>query len=210
MKWVLTLYNAVVFLSISLFVTLGCKQNTDLPYLGESAKDGEKTIYHVVDQWAMLNQDSVATTNDDLAGKIYVADFFFTSCPSICPRVTKEMLRIQDAIKGMEGVKLVSFTIDPKRDTPSRLKSYAQKIGADESRWTFLTGDKDKTFDIASSYFVAALEDPTSPGGFDHSGKIILVDKDGHVRSFSEGTDPDTTPKLINDIKTLLAQSGGK
>jgi protein SCO1/2 len=83
------------------------------------------------------------------------------------------------------------------------LKLYAENLGIDTKKWYFLTGDKEATFELANSYFVAALEDKDAPGGFDHSGKIILVDKDGHIRSFSEGTDPKSTPKIIRDIHTL-------
>ena len=116
------------------------------------------------------------------------------------------MLKIHEVFKGDDRVRLVSFTIDPKRDTADKLKLYAQNIGADTRYWHFLTGDKDETLDLAADFFVAALEDPEAPGGFDHSGKIVLVDKNGHVRSFSEGTDPDDTPGLIEDIKSLLKE----
>jgi protein SCO1/2 len=142
-------------------------------------------------------------TNEDFKDVIYVADFFFTSCPSICPRVSKEMLKIYNAVKDDPQVKLVSFTIDPVRDTPHRLKLYADNLKVDHQKWYFLTGDKDATFKLADTYFVTAYEDADVPGGFDHSGKIILIDKDGHVRSYSEGTEPQSTPKLIEDIKIL-------
>jgi protein SCO1/2 len=144
-------------------------------------------------------------TNQSLKDYIYVADFFFTSCPSICPKVMKEMMRIYESVKDDPQVKLVSFTIDPKRDDVRKLRLYADNLGIDHTKWYFLTGDKEATFALANTYFVAALEDPTAPGGFDHSGKIILVDKEGHIRSFSEGTDPENTPKIIADIKTLSA-----
>lgn len=163
-----------------------------------------KPKHHVVRDFSYINQDSIIVTNDSLSNQIYVTDFFFTSCPSICPKVMKQMLRIHEAFKGDHRVKLVSFTIDPKRDTPEKLKLYAQNIGADTRYWHFLHGDKDETLDLADDFFIAALEDPDAPGGFDHSGKIVLVDKEGHVRSFAEGTDPDDIPGLIEDIKILL------
>jgi protein SCO1/2 len=120
--------------------------------------------------------------------------------------VAKEMLNIYEAFDKDERVKLVSFTIDPKRDTPSKLKLYSNNLGIDANKWIFLTGDKDATFELANEYFVVAFEDADAPGGFDHSGKIILIDKEGHIRSFSEGTDPSTTGKLIEDIKILLKE----
>lgn len=183
-----------------------CKINqNELPFLGETIKENGKEIHHKVGDFSHYNQDSVLMTNKDFENNIYVADFFFTSCPSICPKVAKQMLRIYEAVKDDPTVKLVSFTIDPVRDTPAKLKLYADNLGIDHHKWYFLTGDKDSTFELANTFFVAALEDPEAPGGFDHSGKIILVDKNGHVRSFSEGTDAETTPKLIEDIKTLSA-----
>lgn len=197
----------LVQVSIFLFALSGCKsENEPLPYLGNTVKENGKQIYHKVGQFQHYNQDSILMTNKDFAPYIYVADFFFTSCPSICPKVAKEMLKIHDALKDDPTVKLISFSIDPKRDTPQKLKSYANNLGINHQKWYFLTGDKDATLELASTYFVAALEDADAPGGFDHSGKIVLVDKKGHVRSFSEGTDPETTPKLIKDIQKLSAQ----
>lgn len=196
----------LIFVVIFSLNFLGCKQNHgELPYLGETITENGKEVHHKVGNFSHFNQDSVLMTNTDFENHIYVADFFFTSCPSICPKVAKQMLRIYEAVKDDPTVKLVSFTIDPVRDTPAKLKLYADNLGIDHHKWYFLTGDKDSTFELANTFFVAALEDPEAPGGFDHSGKIILVDKNGHVRSFSEGTDAETTPKLIEDIKTLSA-----
>jgi protein SCO1/2 len=199
-------YSKEIILFFILFLFTTCKDNSSLPYLGEKVNIDGKEIKHVIPDWKMLNQDSVGVTNKSLSPYIYVADFFFTSCPSICPRVAKEMLKIHDAFKDEVKVKLVSFTLDPKRDTPSRLKLYGDNLSINHEKWWLLSGDKDSTLQLASSYFVAAFEDATVPGGFDHSGKIILVDQNGHIRSFSEGTDPDETPRLIKDIKKLLAQ----
>lgn len=183
---------------------LSCGQNNgELPYLGNFIiQDGQK-IHHKIGQIHHYNQDSILVTNENLDEYIQVADFFFTSCPSICPKVMKEMYKIYEAVGNDPQVKLVSFTIDPKRDTPQTLKIYADNLGVDQNRWWFLSGDKEETFELANSYFVSALEDPEAPGGFDHSGKIILVDKEGHIRSFTEGTDPSTTDKFIQDIKKL-------
>lgn len=194
----------LVLLGLLLF--FGCKnEDTELPYLGNfSIQDGEK-IYHRVGQINHFNQDSVLMTNADFEDYIQVADFFFTSCPSICPKVMKEMYKIYEAVGSNPQVKLISFTIDPKRDTPGTLKIYADNLGVDQKEWLFLSGDKEETFDLANTYFVSALEDADAPGGFDHSGKIILVDKKGHIRSFTEGTDPSGTEKFIEDIKKLSA-----
>lgn len=183
----------------------GCKEKeTELPYLGQVQTENGQEKHHTVGTFRYLNQDSIWVDNASLSDYVYVADFFFTSCPSICPKVTKEMMRIHDAFRNEPMVRMVSFTIDPKRDDVQKLKLYADNLGIDQSKWWFLTGDKDATLELANTFFVAALEDPDAPGGFDHSGKIVLVDKEGHVRSFSEGTDPGTTPKLIGDIQWLV------
>jgi protein SCO1/2 len=193
-------------LGLSLITCKDISSNNDvLPYLGnKQIIDGKEVAPKIgtVNHW---RQDSILINNDSLQKYIYVTDFFFTSCPTICPKVTKEMLRIHDAFKNEPRVKLVSYTIDPERDTPSKLKLYADNLQVNQKQWWFLNGDKDSTYALANTYFIVAMEDKDAPGGFDHSGTIVLVDKEGHVRSFSQGTDPSTTPKLITDIKKLLS-----
>ncbi|MBK8698853.1 MAG: SCO family protein [Saprospiraceae bacterium] len=191
----------------TMLVFISCKSGEDkapLPFLGNKALVNGVETPHKIRPFNYLNQDSMVTNNDSLADYVYIADFFFTSCPSICPRVMKQMLRLHDEFKNEPGVKLVSFTLDPKRDNVAKLALYASNLDVKSDKWLFLTGDKDFTLDLADDYFVAALEDPTAPGGFDHSGKIILVDKKGHVRSFCEGTEPETIPPFIKDVRTLL------
>lgn len=130
------------------------------------------------------------------------------SCPSICPKVKKQMLRIYDRYENQDIVKLVSHTIDPKRDTPDRLKQYANNLNVDSNKWLFLTGDQDEILDIADAYFVTAMEDDNAPGGFDHSGKILLVDTKGHIRAFADGTDPKSVDDFFDDIDRLLYEYG--
>lgn len=194
-----------LFLGLTL-MTVACKpgDTAKLPVLGNPVTENGVTREHTIRPFQYLSQDSVNINNDSLSGGVYIADFFFTSCPSICPRVMKQMLRLHDEFKNVEGVRLVSFTLDPKRDTVGKLSVYAENIGVKSNKWLFLTGDKDFTLDLADDFFVAALEDPSAPGGFDHSGKIILVDRKGRVRSFCEGTDPTTIPDFIKDVYTLL------
>jgi protein SCO1/2 len=195
------------YLLILLSIFLSCTAKQDkLPYLGHKRIENGKEIYHKIRPYSFLNQDSTIITNDSLKNVVYIADFFFVSCPSICPKVAKQMLKLHDEFKTNNKVRLVSFTIDPKRDTVGRLKEYANNLEVKSDKWLFLTGDKYFTLDLANDFFVAALEDPSAPGGFDHSGKIILVDKSGHVRSFCEGTEPETLPKFIEDVKTLLKE----
>ncbi len=175
-----------------------------LPYLGHKQIVDGKEVSPKIRPFSFANQDGDSISNETLKNNIYITDFFFTSCPSICPRVMKQMLRLHDEFLKEDKVKLVSFTIDPKRDTIARLAKYAANISVKSDKWLFLTGDKDLTLDLADDFYIAALEDPTAPGGFDHSGKIVLVDTNGHVRAFCEGTDPESIPQFIKDVKALL------
>ncbi|MDF1695992.1 MAG: SCO family protein [Saprospiraceae bacterium] len=199
--------NTFVFLSLLLLIcSCGQKQTESLPILGKKKIVEGIEVDHQIPDWTFLNQDSLPVTNKDLADVVYVSDFFFRSCPTICPKTMREMKRVYTEFKDNPQVKLVSFTIDPKRDTPSKLKQYASNLQVNVNKWWFLQGDKEETYDLALDYFNTAYEDEDVPGGFNHSGKLILTDKNGHIRSFSEGTDPEETPKLINDIKTLLKE----
>lgn len=185
-----------------------CKNNTEfkpaLPILGNfEVVDGD-TIRHRIPDFSFINQDSVVITNETFAGKLYVADFFFTSCPSICPKVKKEMLRMYDKYKNEDRIRFISHSIDTKRDSVPRLKEYASNLNVSADFWHFVTGDKTKLFKIANDYFVSALEDPGAPGGFDHSGRLILVDKNRHVRAFCNGTVTEEVDTFMEQIDQLL------
>lgn len=182
------------------------KSNEKLPKLGHYDVEGGDTLFHTISTFQFVDQDSTVITNDDLSDYVYVSDFFFMHCPTICPKVKKQMLRLYDHYEDNSNIKFVSHTLDPKRDTPSRLKQYASNLGVAHDKWLFLTGSKDDIYTIKDDYFIAAVEDPDSPGGISHSGKIILVDKQGHVRSFAEGTDPKEVDEFFHDIDRLLIE----
>jgi len=196
------------FILAIIIFCIGCAdpQSANLPILGKKKIVDGNEVDHAIPDWEFLNQDSVLVTNKDLAEYVYVSDFFFRSCPTICPKTMREMKRIYTEFEQNPQVKLISFTIDPKRDTPSKLKEYASNLEVNDNKWWFLHGEKEETYDLALEYFNTAYEDADVPGGFNHSGKLILTDKSGHIRSFSEGTDPNETPKLIRDIKILLKE----
>lgn len=175
-----------------------------LPIIGNHDIQGKDTIYHQIPDFAFIDQDSQVVTNATFDGKIYVADFFFTSCPTICPKVKKQMLRIYDKYKDEPRLMFLSHSIDPKRDTVGRLKTYSENLGVDTERWRFVTGNKDEIYEIADDYMSIALEDPTAPGGFDHSGWILLIDKDRHIRSYCNGTVPEKVDGFMKDIDWLL------
>ncbi|MFN7120140.1 MAG: SCO family protein [Saprospiraceae bacterium] len=177
-----------------------------LPILGERDVVNGDTIYPTIADFAFIDQDSQVVTNATFADKVYVVDFFFVSCPTICPKTTKQMLRIYEKYKNDDRVALMAHSIDVKRDTVGRLKQYATNLGVDAQKWHFVTGNKDEIYGIADDYFSIAREDPTAPGGFDHSGRLILVDKNRHVRSFCDGTDPEDVDQFMKDIDVLLAE----
>ncbi len=196
------------FVIAILLMLIGCRSNQEnkLPILGEKEVVNGDTVYHTIPDFSFINQDSQVITNKTFENQLYVVDFFFTSCPTICPKVTRQMLRIYEKYKNVSGISLLAHSIDPKRDTVSKLKDYANKIGVSAPKWHFITGDKEKIYEIADDYFSVAIEDSDSPGGFDHSGRLILVDKKRHIRSFCDGTDPASVDKFMLDIDRLLKE----
>lgn len=143
--------------------------------------DGKK---RKVPSFEFINQDSVIVTDEDYLGKVYVVDFFFTRCPSICPIMTTNLVAVQDQFTNEPNFALASFSITPQYDTPEVLGAYAEKYDIDTSNWNLMTGDKEAVFELANAGFnIFAAEMPDVPGGFEHSGLFALVDKDGYLRS---------------------------
>ena len=187
------------------------KTDNRLPILGNRHYDEaiQDTIYHTVSDFAFVNQDSALVTPETLEGKVYVTDFFFTSCPTICPVMKKQMLRVYEAFEDSEEVAILSHTIDPEYDTVALLHDYAERLGVSSPSWQFVTGEKDSIYDIAlNSYMVTTAEEEDAPGGFIHSGAFILVDKDRRIRGMYDGTVPEQVDVLINDIRRLLNEYG--
>ncbi|WP_298314318.1 SCO family protein [uncultured Aquimarina sp.] len=137
-----------------------------------------------VPEFAFLNQDSLLITNHDYKGKVYVVDFFFTSCPTICPRMTRNMVYLQNELKDYENFGIASFTINPKRDSPRILKKYTENYKITDPDWNLLTGDREDLYDLANAGFnIYAAENPEVPGGFEHNGFFALIDQEGYIRS---------------------------
>ncbi|MBT9188010.1 SCO family protein [Zobellia russellii] len=137
-----------------------------------------------VPSFNLINQDSLAISNMDYKGKVFVVEFFFTSCPSICPLMTQNLVEIQNQFKGNDQFGIASFSITPDFDTPTVLKAYAEKNGITDLDWHLMTGDKEQIYDLANNGFnIFASEMPDAPGGFEHSGLFALVDKEGYLRS---------------------------
>lgn len=178
-----------------------------LPILGNrDITPAGDTIYPAIPDFSFVDQDSNLITNATFEGKIYVADFFFIHCPTICPKVKAQAKRIYDKYQNDDRILMLSHSIDTKNDTVAALKQYANKLGIATSKWHLVTGDHDDIYEIADDYFSIAIVNPDAPGGFDHSGRIILVDKKRHVRAFCDGTDAEDVTRFMNEIDLLLQE----
>lgn len=137
-----------------------------------------------VPEFAFFDQDSVLVTNADYSGKVYIVEFFFTTCPTICPIMTENLVAIEKLFQEEENFGVASFTINPRYDTPSVLKKYTEKYGITNPNWHLLTGDRDSIYQLAQEgFYIFAHEEQDAPGGFEHSGMFALVDKNGYIRS---------------------------
>ncbi|HLN74543.1 MAG: SCO family protein [Methylococcaceae bacterium] len=192
-------------LLITLFL-VSCK-NTDkkLPIIGRTTIAGQDTAYSAIRPFSFVSQDSTVVSGKTFDNKIYVADFIFLSCTSICPVMTHEMEKVYETYKTNPHVFFLSHTIDPENDTIPRLKEFAEALGVDGHKWFFVTGDKDSIYSMAeNSYFATAYPDKNTPGNYIHSGGLLLVDTNKHIRGVYDGTNPKETDRLIADLKTLL------
>jgi len=179
-----------------------------------------------VPEFKFVNQDGDTITNKDYLGKVYVVEFFFSTCPSICPIMNANLINVQKEFKGNEDFGIASFSIDPEHDTSEVLKEYKEDHGITSENWNFLTGKREDIYKVANSGFgIFADKDETVPGGFAHSGLFALIDKEGYIRSrndqfgnpiiyyrgsidpsksIAEGEEKPEIDELIADIKTLL------
>lgn len=190
------------------------KTAADLPLIGnydlvltpiEGYNVGD-TIYHTVPEWKYLTQDSIFLQSSEIATKIWIADFFFASCPTICVPMNESMSSIRDSLKEMvKDIAYISFTIDPEKDTPSRLREYRKEHHFTGENWYFLTGDQEDTKALAINGFqILAQEDKTAPGGFLHSPNFVLVDKNKHIRGIYNSLEKEDCKRLIKDVKLLI------
>ncbi|MDD2793087.1 MAG: SCO family protein [Sediminibacterium sp.] len=196
------------FFVLSIVLLCACRNATPrLPILGKQLVSGKDSIYPVIANFSFINQDSQVVTNQTFSNKIYIADFIFLSCPTICPKMTNEMYQVYLAFATDDRVGLISHSIDPERDTIPRLKAYAHTLGVSAPKWNFVTGNQDSIMHLAEqSYFSIAYPDSTAPGGFTHSGGLLLIDQNRHIRGVYDGTRPQETLRLIEDIHRLLKQ----
>ena len=190
--------------------TTGKHNFIHVPYFGEKelAANGKDTIYHSIPSFSFINQDGKIITDKDYDGKIYVANYFFTTCKSICPKMTGELQRVQDKFAYTNGlVQILSHTVNPENDSVPVLKAYADMVHADTKMWNFVTGDKKQLYDIArNGYLLNALEGDGGPDDFIHSELFILIDKEKHIRGIYDGTNIKAVSDLLDDVKTLIAE----
>lgn len=162
--------------------------------------------YHKIADFSLINQNGETITQDDYKDKIYVADFFFTTCQTICPVMTKNMHEVQKAFIADNEVKMLSHTVTPEIDTVAQLKRYAQEKGVNASKWNLVTGDKKQIYELARKSYLAVKDDGDG-GPFDmiHTENFMLIDKERQIRGYYDGTNPKEIERLIEDIKTLKA-----
>lgn len=199
--------------------------NTLQKSVGYIISEGQKKK---IPDFSFLNQDSLLISNKDYLGKVYVVSFFFTTCPTICPIMTQNLVELQDTFTTHENFGIASFTINPKYDTPAVLKNYAKRYKIMDADWHLLTGKQDEIYKLAQEgFYIVAHEEKNAPGGFEHSGMFALVDKKGYLRSredaygnplvYYRGTITEKQPVnaegeiqqitlLKEDIKKLLAE----
>jgi protein SCO1 len=166
---------------------------------------------HRVGNFSFLNQDGKTITEKEVEGKVYVAEYFFTTCGTICPKMNDQMRRIQFEFAGNDAVRLMSFTVDPEVDTVAQMKRYAEDHGAKSGQWHFLTGSKEDLYQLArKSFFILKPAEAKNLGDvgsdFIHTNNFVLVDRIGRIRGYYDGTNKNEVDELMLDINRLLAE----
>ncbi|MFN5443612.1 MAG: SCO family protein [Crocinitomicaceae bacterium] len=207
----------ILYFTLVLFIFVGCNSNNKvrvLPIVGNydieydtiDGKEVADTIYPKIPFFQFKNQEGKVVSSKDLKGKVWIADFFFTKCPTICPTMTAQLKRLSIKTKDLKDqIQFISFSIDPNTDQPNVLRKYITKNGINTSNWVFLTGDENKTHQLGVDYFqVFANRDIESAGGYAHSPAFVLIDKEGYVRGVYVGTETAQVDLLEKDVRKLL------
>jgi protein SCO1 len=186
-------------------VTYSGLERLQVYYKLDSTDAKGNALYHTIPSVELIAQDGKPFSTSSYNGKVSLTDFFFASCQGICPRMTSQMTRVQETFRNNPDFRMVSYTVDPERDTAEFLQQYADQFKADTAQWKFVTGPKKSLYDLARyGYFL-----PVEPGNGDsedfiHSDQFVLVDRQSHIRGYYNGTDPVAVDSLIADIKVLL------
>jgi protein SCO1/2 len=193
--------------ALALLLLLGaCKNHPTekllLPVYGEKTSTGTDTIYHTIGAFEFTNQFGEKVNRETVRGKIYIADFFFATCQSICPVMSRHMKEVQAAFAADDSVLMLSHTVNPMHDTVEVLRAYGESYGAIKGKWHLLTGSKKEIYALAKNdYLVNAIEDDGSEEGFLHSELMLLIDTKGRIRGMYDGTDKAQVARLIEDVR---------
>ncbi|HEV7232233.1 MAG TPA: SCO family protein [Bacteroidia bacterium] len=209
---VILILAGILVLGAGVYLSFTKHPSRTLPYFGEKTVTAKgDTSYHTVSDFSLISQEGKTITQKNLEGKIYVADYFFANCKTICPKMSNQLERVQARFKNEPSFVIVSHTVDPSRDTVDALAAYARLHGADPQKWIFLTGDKKQLYELARhSYLAVATKGDGGPDDFVHTEQFALVDKEKHLRGFYDGTDSLEVNRLMTDIDQLLMSYGGK
>ena len=187
------------------------EDQAELPYFGKkkefaaNLRQAKAKGFGPVGNFNFINQDSVAFNQNEVSNKVWVADFFFTRCPSICPAMTNNLQLVQEAFADRKDLKILSFTCDPEHDRPKQLSTYAAAFDANPAFWQFITGEKDLLYRFArKQLFITATDGDGGETDFIHEQYLVLIDKEGYIRGYYDGTEIYEVKILINDIKKLL------
>lgn len=171
-----------------------------------------KGFGHTIGKFSFLNQNNKTITNKEVEGKVYVVEYFFTTCGTICPKMNAEMQRVHEKYKGIKDFNILSFTVNPEIDTVEQMKRYADSHGATDNQWHFLTGNKEDLYALArTSFFVLKPAEAQNLGDagsdFIHTNNFVLIDKKKRIRGYYDGTNPKEVDKLISHIQLLLEEN---
>lgn len=197
MAWVITFLIAILLITgaSKLFRSSERRDYCETPAIGS------------VPEFRFTTQDGKELTREDLLGKVWVIDFFFSRCPGPCPMMNSKLAEISKELKEAKEVRLVSLSIDPEYDTPAVLKEYAGKFGADPDRWIFLTGTKEKVEAFTTKGMLQALStDSSTPANTVHSTRFLVIDREGRIRIIRKLDEPELVQKLLIDIGNLLRE----
>ena len=200
-----------IFLIYSIVFYFGCSQKKSsvlLPIYGEKKIIAGDTIYHQIASFNLTNQIGQVVNQNTTKNKIYIANFFFATCQSICPMMSNQLQEVQKAFLADDSVLILSHSVNPLHDTVAVLSNYADTYGVKTNKWHLLTGNKKQIYDLAkTSYLVNAFEDDGSPEGFLHSELFLLIDKKARIRGMYDGTNTSEVKKLIEDVKLLKQET---
>ena len=200
-----------IFLICSIVFYFGCSQKKSsvlLTIYGEKKIIASDTIYHQIASFNLTNQIGQVVNQNTTKNKIYIANFFFATCQSICPMMSNQLQEVQKAFLADDSVLILSHSVNPLHDTVAVLSNYGDTYGAKTNKWHLLTGNKKQIYDLAkTSYLVNAFEDDGSPEGFLHSELFLLIDKKARIRGMYDGTNTAEVKKLIEDVKLLKQET---